>query len=357
MASTIRTALLVTIIALLIWVWSEGESLKDLSVSPRVTFVEEAPDLVIETGPEWRGLVQVRLKGSTLAIDQAEDLLSAPLRLWPGQPGVPAEAGEGRVVDLAKAVREIPEIKDLGVTVTDVDPPTVVVRIIRRVLREIPVRAEIPPELELEGEATVVPARVALRLPEQAAGQLGETAFAIAAIDAAEVRRIKDDGPLTITAPVRLPAVLVGVNHILMSADKVNVTVRLKKRVAAAVLGSVPVRISLPPTEGARWNIEILDPFLADVTVTGPADLVERFRARQLIPIAQLHLSSDELEQGLGQKDAVFTGVIDEAGELQRMPPGIEFSAPSRTVRLAISSRDTGEPVRRNGPDAPEGSP
>jgi hypothetical protein len=95
---------------------------------------------------------------------------------------------------------------------------------------------------------------------------------------------------------------------------------------------SVPVWFSQPPTEGKRWNIELTDQFLRDVTFTGPSDAIAKIRARDIIPIAEIQLSSDDLEKGIETKEAVFVG----------LPPGVESGVAVKTVRLKIERRKSG---------------
>src|SRR6185503_14008681 len=132
MGARIRTILLVTIVTLLIWVWAEGESLTTQTLNPRISFVgptptgspgDEAPELIVRPTTEaWRGTVRIRLEGSTIAIKAAEDALAQPVKLRPGQPGVPSDAGETKIVDLTDALRSYPALTQTGVTVVDADP-------------------------------------------------------------------------------------------------------------------------------------------------------------------------------------------------------------------------------------------
>ncbi len=343
MSVSVRTILLVTIVSLLIWIWSEGESLISRPVTVRIAFVDDASDLLVRTDESWRGTARVKLEGSTIGITSAEAILGAPLRLRPGQPGMPTEPGDRQIVDLTEALRGHPDIKRTGVTIVEVDPPNVVVRIVKLVRRELPVRAELPAELQIAGEATVTPAKVILRMPESAAATLPDTASAAAIVSDDDLRRLREDGPQTLPAAVRLPSSLAGVEPLTITPERVTVTIRLKKNVETVALPSVPVWVSLPPTEGTRWNVEVFDQFLRDVTITGPADLIKQIRDHQIIPIAEVRLSSDELEKSVESKEAVISG----------LPAGLDCTVASKLVKLKITPRpvpDKASPGR--GPSA-----
>ncbi|MBL8764248.1 MAG: hypothetical protein JNM07_08255 [Phycisphaerae bacterium] len=352
MWATIRTILGVSFVAILIWVWAESESLSATAVTPRLEFVSSGDRsgggalLVRVAGPKLAGGVRARVEGSTQAIDTLQRMLTAPVRLIPGVGGVPATLG-AHVIDLREALQEHPELARAGVTFESVDPPSVSISIDQLVIRQVTVRAELP-GLELDGEAAVTPPTVAIRMPQSVEGRLAaavETSapsgFAWATPDRAELERAGAVGPGTVTARVRLPAVLDGVEGAaVVEPERVSVTFRVKARLGSVVLPSVPVWVSVPPTEGKAWDIEVLDAFLKDVTVTGPNDLLARIASKQLVPVAQVMLGSDELDRRIEAKEAVFTG----------LPSPLQFSAPTMVVRLKITPRAAGASPRTPPP-------
>lgn len=348
MVSKLKTIALVTLIAALIWVWAEGESVSSVVVNPRVLFVVDATDLEFTPDETWRGTVRLRLEGSTVAIKQAERALGSMIRLKPGQQGVPAVAGDRQAVNLIEAIRSLPEVTTLGLTVVDVDPPDAVVSVVHFVWksRKILIRSQFPIDTELAGELRVSPEQVLVRMPESLAAKLTEAdADAVTvAVSAQDLRPGKDDGPQIISAAIQLPEKLAGVRGVTTSFERANVTFWLKKKVDTWTLPSVPVWVAVPPTETERWNIVVLDQYLSDVKFTGPVDLIQRLKDRGIAPIAEVRLNSDELEAAVKSKDAVLMG----------LPVGLEYTVANKVVRVSITRREAPKTVER-GPNAEPG--
>lgn len=329
MAAKIRAVVLVTLVTLLIWLWAEGESLSSTSFNPEIVIAPEGTELLVENDADWRGTVRVRMQGSTRALTQAESTLGVQIRLKLGQGGVPSQPGERQVVDLEEAIRSLPRVRELGLTVQEVTPAITVVKIVRLVTKELPVRAAMPTGAELLGDPVITPARVQVKLPEAIAAKLPVDASAVAPIGDAEFDAARDDTSRTVSTALQMPGVTAGAGEIQFIPEKVSVTFRRKRSVDSITLASTPVWFSMPPIESAKWNVEITDQFLRDVTFTGPADSIAKIRSREVVPIAEVRLSSDDLEKGVETKDAVFVA----------LPPGVETGVAVKTVRVKITRR------------------
>jgi hypothetical protein len=216
-------------------------------------------------------------------------------------------------------------------SVQEVTPAITVLRIERLVERDIPVRAVPPSDVELLGDPTVQPVRVTILIPEELAAELAADAFALAPLSREQLAAGRDDVNVTISTAVMLPEPLTSAHGVKIVPDKVNVSFRLKRGVDSVTLASSPVWFALPPTEGNKWDIDLTDQFLRDVTFTGPSDSIAKIRSREVIPIAEVRLLSDELERGIETKEAVFVN----------LPPGVESGVAVKTVRLKITRRST----------------
>lgn len=332
--SQLKAALIAILVAVLVWLFAEGESLATRTVDMTVSLHSDpGGDLVIKPeDPNFRGVARVRLEATTRLLDTVANAVGDRLVLTPGTPGVPTEPGERRVVDLREALSNLPELKGLGSTVVDVQPRQIVVRVTRLVTREMPVRVELPQgfDLPLDGEPTLATGTVMVRAPEQALAAIPEGTFIPAKVSEEQVRRLKSDGPQTVTATAQLPVGLRSVTPVTLTPETLGVTLRIRSRVETLKLATVPVWYSLPPTEdGGKWNVQVQDKFLSDVSITGPSEEIQRIRAGQAGVKAVVELSSDDLSKGVTSKQATFTG----------LPAGLSANAPSTTVRLRISQR------------------
>jgi hypothetical protein len=348
MSAKIRTVLLVSLVTVLIWLWAEGESLSTTSLNPSIVFLHDNDELLrVETDDDWRGMVRVRLQGSTRALTQAESKLGSQLSLRLGQNGVPGQPGQKQVVRLEEAIRQMPEIRAAGLSVQEVTPASTVVNIVRLVEQELPVRAVLPAGVETLADPVCSPLRVSVRMPEELAKQLSPDATAVATITREEMGTGRDDASQTLVTTVQLPGPLAEAAGVTIKPEKVSVTFRLKRSVDSVTLASSPVWFALPPVEGNKWNIELTDQFLRDVTFTGPAEAIARIRSGEVVPIAEVRLSSDDLEKGIETKEALFVG----------LPPGVESGVAVKTVRLRITRRKAEPPEGPSNLSSPEPAP
>lgn len=347
--SVFKAAILALLVSALIWVWAEGETLSPRSVVVTLAFPEDpANELVVRPeDPGWSRNVTVKLEGPVRATDQAATLMGSRLKLSSTMRGMPSQPGQSISLDLREAISGLPNLAP-G-TVAGVEPRTVLVRAVRMVTRELPVRVDLPKQLAIDGDPVVTPPAVQLRIPESVAAAMDETSttpgavgpgpVAIASISQSDLASLRGDGPQTLQAPVRLPPALLAasdIGPIAATPEKVSITFRVKKSVDAAKLPTVPVWFSLPPTEdGGKWSIEILDKFLGDATLTGPSDDVRRIKAGEVTLKAVVELSSDELERAatdhvLLTKTATFIG----------LPTGVNCTVPNASVRIKVTRRE-----------------
>ncbi|MGE3110044.1 MAG: hypothetical protein AB7G11_12590 [Phycisphaerales bacterium] len=339
MGEQIKTVLLVTLIAALIWIWAEGESFQTETVNSRIAFVTDSPDLSVTPGEGWNGAVRVQLEGSNSAIRQAAEAISNSIVLSPVNTDALATPGVRKVVQLGGAIKKLAALRELGVTVVDVEPAEVVVTVTKYVQRELLVRPEFPTEIDLLGEATVTPARVSVRMPEQTASSLTESDVIRLTLSPRDLQVTREDGLQTVTLPLSLPDKLRGVPGVDPDPDQATVSFRVRKNVDTVTLASVPVWVSVPPTESSGWDIEVKTEFLRDVVFTGPKDQIRALRENKLVPIAEVRLSSDELEAGITSKEAVIVDV----------PSQVTASAPTRLVELVIKKRTGSGPSDAGG--------
>lgn len=333
----LKSAALALLIAVLLWVFAEGESLASRVVTVNIAIAQDATsDVIIRPDdPEFRGTARLRLEGSSRSIDLAAAAVGSRLRLAPGLPGVPTEPGQRRVLDLRDAISAMPELKGLGSSVAEIEPRQVLVTVIPMTSRELPVRVEFPPELALDGEPVASPAVAQVRLPKASLSAISEGAALSAVITEADLRRLRGDGPQSVTASLRLPPALVTVDPVLIIPETVSVQLRVRKRLDTVVVPSVPVWFALPPTEdAARWSVELPDKFLTDVALTGPADEIAKVRAGTYVIKALVELSSDDLQSAVTSRPVTFTG----------LPPGVTASTPRSDVRLIIKRAATRQP-------------
>lgn len=316
MRERLKTFALVALVTGLIWLWAESESLSTDDLTARIEFVQ-SPDVAVKVDDAaWSGLVEVRMRGPTAALDRARRTLGlgTPLKLTPGAGGVPATEGT-QEVDMGAVLRASPEFRGIAVSFERIEPPTV--RIVVEPLRavEVPVTLKfatldgLPPDLE--GEPRVEPGVVTVRGPSQLMAKLeGEKALGVqAVVDADQIARLRDPQPQTLSARVVLPDALAGNSRVTVSPARVAATVTPLAATDTWVVPTIPIKVSLPPGELDRWTVQLDEPFVRIVSITGPRNIIRAMRERGETPTAYLDLTVEDLNGRIKSKAVTFSQV------------------------------------------------
>lgn len=314
--STIGVAFVVT---LLIWLWAEGQNVTRQPISVQVNLPEIADgDLLLTPqgaaeGTGFDGSVRLVFEGSISTLERLEDLRGSVLQIAPGSTGLPSTAGASQVVNLLSALRAHPDIARLSATLYAVEPETVVVSATRLASRELPVRVELARSISLDSDPVAALSRVRVRVPEAQAGRLNDQAFALAFVSEDQLLGLQGEGTESVKASLRLPESLGEFDAVRFQPDTLNVTLRVRQKLEQARLpANVPVWLALPPTERTdRWEIEILDKFLPEVTVSGPPEQLAKLGRPGTAIKAIVEIGTDDLNkaaEGLSPVSPTETG-------------------------------------------------
>lgn len=358
----IKTIAVTSAIAVLIWVWAEGESVSRLTVACRVELQSEASGELVyrPADPDWSGAVTFQVEGSPAGIAQARELRGQTLRLTAGLVGMPVEPGTNRVARLREAIAGLPELARMDVVVVQCEPSELPVRVMRMVTRDLPVRVELGRTLLLDGDPTPTPATVTVRMPDSVT--VPDGAQAIAAVTADELDRVRGDGAAagsgarTALANIRMPTWLAGVDPVQILPESISVSFRVRKEVDSFRIAAVPVWFALPPTEDSgQWVVEVLDKFVNDVSLTGPADQISRIRSGEVTLKGLVELASDDLLRAVRSErpgpaggaavdppvpaagEPAANGVVSRPVIFLGLPAGVTVSSGNPVVRVRIT--------------------
>ena len=96
------------------------------------------------------------------------------------------------------------------------------------------------------------------------------------------------------------------------------------------MLPSVPIWELIPPPEADNWSITFDPPFLSDITIAGPIDLIRRVESGEIRVVGAIQLTSEILEAGGGELQVQFPG----------LPERLQVVAESVTVTVTSAPRD-----------------
>jgi hypothetical protein len=327
--AVLRTAVIVSLVSVLIWIVAEGESLSTERFEVVVRLVSDSGEIAMRPVSDggWTGRVILEIEGSTAEVSRLREALRDPIGLNPGDAEIPVEPGQ-HSLDLAEVLRQSDVFVGSGVTLSSVEPETASVLVDRVEWQEFDVDVNIP-DLASASSPVADPRRVRVLVPSMLADEISAVRSLSANLTSEQVAGLKvGERNVVLNVPVDLPESLAGRPFVRVQPDRVSVTVTLENREDSITLSNVPVQIRRPAFEAERWTVQV-DPanhLLQNVTVTGPSDLIEQIRNQQLTIFASVVLTLDDRDAGITQKEATFTD----------LPTPLSFSAPSTTVRLTI---------------------
>ena len=333
----LKTGVLVTLIALLIWAFAEGQSLRSQRTVVELEFSPLSNGMWstrVVDGQDWRGRVEVLTEGSVSSLDSLEAVLREPMSIEPGMEGLPRATGE-HTMELREALRMHPEFRSRGVSVLSTEPATVRVHVQELATLKLPIRVEAP-SAELDGVAELVGASEAsVRVPAAMASALQEgDAWMVAQVEPAQLEAMQEG--VRSTLRVRLVPGPALAKDAVFSVDPSQVDVRLtvRSKTESYLLASVPVDLRLPVGELGRFDVTIPveDQSLSNVTVRGPSELIARIRDGELVVRAYIRLTYEELEAGITRKRAEFSGY----------PVALSFDVEDPNIGLQIRKREPG---------------
>lgn len=330
---TVRTVLVVSIVAILVWLFAESRTLRTQTFSIPVEISAGGSGVafrLIDAGG-WSGAVEVEVAGPAGGIDALRGRSGDAVVLEIGSE-LPAEPGS-RMVDLLDAIRRDEVFIESGLTVRRVTPREIGLETDR--LATLTLAAEVDLEgLETAGPVTIEPSEITVRLPVGIAE--GLDLRAVARIPPSRLATLTPGRRTEISqVPIELAGLPDGVWGLRLQTPRVVVTLALRLRTESLTLREIPVRLSLMPGDLAAWIVEVPpeDRVLENVVLTGPVSAIDRIRRGDIVlgAIATVDLA------GVGENTNVASA--DGAVRLVGLPAGVVADLGGRTVRIGLRRR------------------
>jgi hypothetical protein len=345
----IKNISLVTVIALVVWLFAESESVRtrefilvvELPSDPTASLVIQPSDPAI-----WRERVQVTINGSAAALAAFQAGAAKPFKLTPDMEGMPSAPGEGEL-DFRRVLRSLPLFATRGVTITRAEPASLKVWV-DRIVERTGLRVETTGlTVEPQGAPLVTPRTVAMFGPESVLAHLSQ--------DSAVRARPSPDGQARLVpgrpdklqgVPLEVPREIVGMERFVrIVPSRVDIELTVVSKRSTATIGSVPVQVMLPALVAQQWDVAVEQNFFSDVQASGPSELIEQLTRSELRVFAIVSLSSDELDRGVVSKEAVFTTLPASA---------LSFKYDNPIVKITVTRR---KPIPKDAGKEPAAKP
>lgn len=324
MAERIKTFLIVTSLAIVVWLFAEAESLGESEVSARIEFPPaNSTSLLIRSEPR-NPTVRIGLRGGKAALQRAASVLEAPIRLEPGR-GLPDTDGR-HIIDLTDALRHTQAFAETRVTIEFVRPPTLEVTIESLETISLDIQPDLP-ELQTDGPIVITPPKAQVRLPHSLADQIDKETTAKARPASDQITGLLAPGPHTILVPVQLPVGLQGQPGVTLLTERTRLEFTVVSTLVTETFPSVPVQVLVAPTEANEWSIDVSDKDqILSVDVTGPRAVMSELKSGSGVNlVAVLTLSDIDLQSGVTSKPVSFMLLRD--GALQPLPRDVTIRA------------------------------
>jgi hypothetical protein len=272
----LETYVVVTVVAVLVWLYAEGENVKLYNNEPvAVQFVApEGQQLAVEPAEPIRVLASFR--GSSGQFQQFYEIvrsgpLEVPVNTDPARLGTPQFPIVTQLLDQTALGR-------LGISGLTTDPQTVEVLVRELQTVRLPVEVDVR-GVELVRPATVEPSEVRLTLPaDQAQAAVGRRATV--RLTPSELDPFPPGEPHSVQGTIELP---LGLDSPWTRIEPRTVLVQFEKnprvQTRTVTLDSVNVYINVPGGAFEFFSVRLpAERRVPTVRVSGPADLIERIQ-------------------------------------------------------------------------------
>lgn len=334
MVDRLRIIGVVTLLAVVFWLFAEAESLGQFTGLTRLRFVTgDSAELLVRPADRFDGSVTIDMTGTKAAVARASQVLAGGLSIEPGMTGLPTAEGL-HSVNLLQALQSHPLVRQTGAQVTSVRPQVVDVVVTELTTQQVPITVELP-GVEVVGAVKVTPERATLRLPRAAWELNSETLRVTARLSEAQVRAVPTSGAVRLDARLEAPESVLALPGFAMTESVAALDFIVRTRAVTERLTSVPVQVVLPPIEVGGWRVEIdEDDRFLDVQAAGAQERIERLRRREDAVIGVVSLSSDDLAAGVQSRPVTL--MLLRQGAMT--PPGdLELTSTKQTVNLKIT--------------------
>ncbi|MCC6579275.1 MAG: hypothetical protein IT440_02455 [Phycisphaeraceae bacterium] len=322
--------MLVTIVALLIWLYAEGENVKDYAMSLEVQFVPTAGrELSIKPNRLSEPVTAVFRCNSSQQNQLRSLLESGPVNIELYDSPDPRQE-----IYLRERLTALPLITNMGIGVIDVSPAKVPVTVERIESRKLPITVRAAGQ-NLITDITIEPAEASIRLPASQLVNIAESATVEARLLPDQLEGLELNQQHVISNVPLAPPDTVRGSDITVSPATARVSFIIRTLTKDLTLPSVAVRIVAPIAKLANYEVSLVSPddqLLRDVHLKGPNEVIDKIESHEIKIWADLKLEADDLDKNAGKES------MSVVPEINR-PASVTVVVPPAPIKLKITPR------------------
>ena len=324
----ILTISIVSIVTLLIWLVAESRTRSSETFPGRVEFVVAAGDGSANFSVTPSAIpVTVQVAGPASSIRNARELLrreSLPVE-------IPAEHGPREVTGLTAAINALPAIRELGVSVTTVDPEYQVLNIEERVPHTATVRPVMPAESRVE-DLSVDPKNVTIYVLRPDLRSLPEAPVVEAVVDPDDLTSLEPGKVHSVNATLRLAGDSALSTSASIAPPSAQVHFKLLGALRQMTVDSVRVVVVTAPEDVGDFVVTVGNPRLQDVQVEAVPETINLIESGERFVFAVVYLTRDDMEKRIESKQAAT--LLAVKGDSTGQP--VQIVGPLPTIDLTI---------------------
>ncbi|MCH2148119.1 MAG: hypothetical protein MK095_01655 [Phycisphaerales bacterium] len=319
------TLLLVSIVALLIWLVAEENTSEDSTINATIVFTVADSDQYI-VKPD-RVAVELSVSGSKQAVNGLKTVVQDALPL-----SLPARNGIIKIDDLKERLEGIPAIAKTGTRLQNVTPDRVDINVTELVTLKAAVRERMP-EGSLVQDPVVSTKEATVTLPREEADKLPEDLTLEAWVDPRSIQHLEPGVLHTVNTAIRMPEEFASMKNVTISPVDARVSFRLVSRHRSITMDKVYVQVLANPSIADAFRVTLPDPVLRNVEVMASIEFAEQLESGSdgsgptARVVAVLPLTNLELEQGLTEKKIAEFLVLLADGTGQNVDASVDGDA------------------------------
>lgn len=325
-----QTYIFVTIITVLIWLYAEGSTLQKRPLHREIEFVAPTGlELLIDPARPQQ-TVKLVVRGPIGQLDELERSLGERRIEIEVTVGSDSDDPQEKVDMHARLSAYLADVAP-GVTLIDVTPTELSIRVERYVTRKLPIVLDVEGDVQVE-QREIDPVEAEVRMPASLLAKLGEDAKVRALLTKAVLG--KSEMGRERNAPVRLEPPLAQESGVTVVPRTANVTFKITQTIDSHTLTTIILKITKPLLAEGRYVVDVLDGEegsspVREIEIEGPTEIIEKIKTGQENVEAELDLTLDELVKATEkEKRKVVTF---------RSPPGVTVLTSPPSIRYKVT--------------------
>ncbi len=300
--------LFVTILAVLIWLWSAARTEDERNIYTTLHF--KAPEGSSSTVTPSSKPIKLTLKGPRSSLDAVDEACRNGINL-----SIATDTGE-ITIDVATRISAIDSIKSTGADVIAVDPNSLTLKVQNMVNVEAVVEPVLP-NVTVSGDVTIDPATVVLRIPKQFRNQLPEALSVTAVVSESVLEQLQPGVVHTRDASIQLPDALDG-KEIQVEPNRVALSFKIQSKTDKTTLPQVRVLIAGSAEDYSDYFVSLPVKIIPNVTIEADKDLISKISAGDVTVFAIVRLASRDMEQRIESKRVTsFLAMLEDGSGVQ----------------------------------------